>query len=97
MVDESFSREEVEALPEPKRAQVLSLFHSYVSRYTGKYILCGDDAVYFNHSDTPNVVEDTIKNGEGLNIAAHDIQKGEELTNDYRAFDPEGINFGFAS
>ena len=48
-------------------------------------ILCGDHARHMNHTTTPNLLE--VSGPNGVNIAARDIKKGEELTCDYTAFD----------
>lgn len=64
--------------------------YPFYSRRTNTYVLCCDDARFFNHSDTPNVGdEDDIMTNEGIDIALCDIQEGEELTCDYRLFDIE--------
>jgi SET domain-containing protein len=50
--------------------------------------LCGDNDRFTNHSYTPNrhcIIEE--QTGEVIEIAACDIKKGEELTNDYREID----------
>lgn len=59
------------------------------------YILCADNARFFNHSDNPNthVVEDP-EDEETADVASKDIQIGEELTVDYREFDADPY-FGF--
>jgi len=96
-VDESFSKEEVDRLPEPKRSEVLSLHFTYISKHTGRYINCGDNAKYVNHSNSPNIL--VYFEGEGRKdeneqcIAGRDIQPGEEITNDYRELGEEGIDF----
>jgi SET domain-containing protein len=92
-VDEAFTPQEAEALPEPKRSEILSLQYTYLSKQTGRYISPGDDARFINHSGTPNIA--TIMPGEveDEGVAARDVQRGEELTVDYRAFAKEGTNF----
>lgn len=91
-VDESFTKEEVENLPEPKRTEIESLYFAYVSKQTGLYINCGDDAKYTNHSSLPNI---GTKQGEFEEIcyALRDIQKGEEITQNYNDF--ADVEFGF--
>jgi len=49
------------------------------------FILCGDHARHMNHSENPNLLEA----GDSSNIAARDIQIGEELTCDYNSFDTD--------
>lgn len=60
---------------------------SYLSRFTGVYVLPGDHDRYMNHSDDPNVGMNP--NGSTENLALRDIAAGEELTCDYRTFDAE--------
>ena len=60
---------------------------SYLSRFTGVYVLPGDHDRYMNHSDDPNVGMNP--NGNTENLALRDIAAGEELTCDYRTFDAE--------
>jgi SET domain-containing protein len=55
-VDETFTKEEVEILPEPRRSEILGLEHAYISTKTGKYVDCGDDARYVNHSENPTML-----------------------------------------
>jgi len=86
-VDRAYTREEVEQLPEPTRSEILSLYHPYISKQTGRYITFGDNAGYLNHSSNPNIVtryEQGVE--EDLNFALRDIVQGEELTIDYSAF-----------
>lgn len=84
--DLEFSPHELAQLPPPSREQVLK--YSYTHKKTGKYMLAGDDARFVNHSDAPNIVagHSDIRE-EGTDIAARDIQEGEELTIDYKSFD----------
>jgi len=63
--------EDVHRLPLPAKFQMLKYCHR--DQVTGHYVLCADDARYFNHSE----------------VAARDIQPGEELTCDYRLFDAD--------
>ena len=54
---------------------------SWTYRENNKWVLCGDNAKFFNHSETPN-----CKDGIGLSytIADRDIKAGEELTGNYK-------------
>ena len=92
--DDAYTRKQVEGLPEPKRSEILSLYHSYISKQTGRYVWHGDSAGYFNHSDHPNLRTE-YREGveEDLNIAARDIHPGEEITQDYTIFAQEGLDF----
>ena len=89
-IDEAYTEEEVQKLPEPKRSEILGLHFTYKSKETGRYILPGDDGRFINHSFTPTI-ETIFETGveEDSGIAARDIQIGEELTVDYRVFDEE--------
>jgi hypothetical protein len=52
-----------------------------------KWVLCGDGALFMNHSVTPNT-EPAYETGPyGEDVAARDIAAGEELTCDYRLWD----------
>ena len=55
--------------------------HVY-QRVDGTYIAPSDDSKYFNHSCDANVLDSRL----GFDIVVRDIQKGEEVTYDYRAF-----------
>jgi SET domain-containing protein len=89
--DREYTREEVEALPEPERSRILSLVHSYISASSGRYIVNLDDGKFFNHSSRSNVVDSDV---EECCVAVRDIAEGEELTIDYRKFPEEDpLNF----
>jgi SET domain-containing protein len=81
-----FDAEEVERLPALQRD--LMLRHGYLSIQLHKYVLCADDARFWNHSATPNNAQ-ILRPGdvEPANVALRDIAAGEELTVDYRTFD----------
>lgn len=72
-----------EKLSETSREQFLK--YAYISKATGNYILCSDDTRFFNHSKDNNVINISSENEqESIDIAARDIQAGEELTYDYK-------------
>ena len=75
-------------LAEP--AKEMFLRYSYLSRKGNFYVLCFDNARYFNHSFKPNV---GALNGsateEDQDIASRDIHPGEELTCDYSSFEAD--------
>ena len=85
-IDQEYTLEEINKL-----SPVLQEFmakYAYLHGRTGKYILCGDNARFTNHSDTPNMLAHYPENlEEGIDIAARDIRRGEELTCDYNSFD----------
>ncbi len=66
------------------RAQIEK--YTYLDGMLGKFVLCGDDARFFNHADAPNC-HDIPDKGGGTTVAARDIEAGEELTSDYASFD----------
>lgn len=59
----------------------------YLDRYiyrikgTSEFVLCCDNARFFNHSKKPNCISTT-----GDTIAIRNIKAGEELTDDYDSF-----------
>jgi len=75
---------DIQKLSEPAREQFLK--YAYKNK-DGQYILCFDDTRFLNHSDNPNLIStDPV---EEIDIAARDIQKGEELTVNYKEFDAD--------
>jgi len=65
----------------PKAAR--DYLKDYAYRVDGEIIFTVDNDHYINHSDKPNTY---LHNGYA--IAARNIRKGQEITNDYREFDP---------
>ena len=63
--------------------------HTYRCINSGLYILCGDDARYMNHSDTPNTRDETNGAFQGQTVASRDINPGEEITTNYFDYDTE--------
>jgi hypothetical protein len=64
--------------------------YSYLSRKGDFYVLCFDDARFFNHSFSPNVIEvDGSDHDEAFDVAARDIHPGEELTCHYGSFEAD--------
>ncbi len=80
-IDRVYSEAELDFLPE--------LMKSFIQTYgcwheqSGLWMLCGDDARFFNHSEKPT----TFSLGSSFHddIAANDLAIGAELTSDYRA------------
>ncbi len=83
--DVTFPVDLLRALTPAERAYLKNF--TYLSRFTGVYVLTGDHDRYMNHSDSPNVGMNP--NGNTENIALRPIAAGEELTCDYRTFDAE--------
>jgi SET domain-containing protein len=92
--DQEFPTDYPEKLYATSREQFLK--YAYVSRNSGNYILCTDDARFFNHSEDNNVINirsiswpwSNEAEQEGIDIALRDIKAGEELTYDYNVFSP---------
>lgn len=73
-------------ISEPSRTQFLN--YCYVDKYTKNFILCFDNERFINHSENPNIIQSDVESEElGVEIAARDIKKGEELLCNYYDFD----------
>ncbi|MEI6789744.1 MAG: SET domain-containing protein-lysine N-methyltransferase [Myxococcaceae bacterium] len=93
-LDLKYPPQDLERLHEIARLTFLK--HAYLSTRTGLYVLCSDDARFFNHSYEPNIGDTDCKDSdEGADLALRDIVPGEELTCDYRAFDTRYLS-GFS-
>ena len=79
-IDRLLSEEEIGKLARPIRER----FHNYAffDRKYNKYMFCGDDGRFFNHSGMPNCDDGK----DDVTVALHNIAEGEELTVDYRSF-----------
>ncbi len=80
-LDLLLSKEEVEKLSSAARKQFYR--YAYLDKARNKYLLCGDDARFFNHSITPNC--DETKDSDST-YALRYIEMGEELTINYGEF-----------
>lgn len=91
--DLRFGNNYIDTLQEPSKSFFLT--YAYQNPKTLNYVLCSDNARFFNHSDSPNThcVEDP-DDEDTADIASRDIQEGEELTVDYRKFDANPF-YGF--
>lgn len=74
-------------IPENKFKKVDPRLLKYVEKYSyedylGNHIISWDLAKYMNHDNEAN----TLTTGYGFEIAVRDVNKGEELTDDYRIF-----------
>lgn len=83
-IDILYTKEEIEALPVAAREQIEK--YTYLDEGYKKYLLCGDDARFFNHSDSPNCADLPAHALVDVTIAAKDILPGEELTCNYKVF-----------
>jgi len=86
--DLKIEKSELDNLSEPAKKQFLK--YAYLNPKTNKYILCFDDARFFNHSDNANCIDtESPEDSEGIDVAAKDIQEGEELICNYKEFDAD--------
>lgn len=83
--DLELSKDDILRLSPPDQEQVLN--YTYLDEKLNKYILCSDDARFFNHSKAPNTREVESEDGYGITVALKDIHEGEEITCDYEIFD----------
>ncbi len=74
------AKEDVSRLSPAAQEQVHR--YAFLEKKYKKYILCGDDARFFNHSKEPNCDDST----PDITTALRDINPGEELTVDYEVF-----------
>jgi uncharacterized protein len=79
-IDRVYSVQDLESLP--RHIQEYLRTYSTWHAATGLFVLCGDNGRYFNHSEQPSTYSDAIAFGQDL--AARDLDAGEELTSDYR-------------
>ena len=73
-------------------ARQMMFKYSYLDPVLKKRVLCGDDARFMNHSESPNC-DDRMDGEGGVTVAARDIAAGEELTCDYRKIDLEFVPY----
>ena len=86
LIDLCFDEKQIDGLSEIVKEQISR--YCYRDKRSGLYVLCGDDARFFNHSKEPNCLDFyDYKDLGNVTIAARDIGAGEELTCDYAAFD----------
>lgn len=69
----------------PEFIQKYIKHYSYVT--DGKYVFCGDNGKYMNHSDSPNTIGIETEDGFGMTVAKRDILEDEEITTDYTDID----------
>ncbi len=62
------------------------LHFGYYDAKKGGYVICVDDARFFNHAENPNTDNPV---DEDFTYASKDIQKGEEITCNYFEFDAD--------
>ncbi len=90
-VDWLLTRSELDAFPEPFRSRIR---HYVYLDDDQRYVLCGDNAKFMNHHDEPNCTDRDPR----YTVTLRAIERGEELTCDYREFDADsrvnGVRFG---
>lgn len=84
--DSIIPEREIQGLPPVVRDYVDRF--GYLNKEIQGYVLCADDARFFNHSDEPN----TVSVSQEITVALHDIEKGQELTCNYFEFDATAQN-----
>lgn len=89
LIDLRRAEEEILKLPEGSREQIQK--YSYREKHSGLYVLCGDDARFFNHSANPNCLDLYTSEEQDITVALRDIAAGEELTCDYALFDQDFV------
>lgn len=79
---------DVEAMSDLQKNLIINF--AYLSKKSSKYVYSIDNTRFTNHSTNPNTAEDDkfhTQDAEVCTVAVRDIQKGEEITIDYRAID----------
>ena len=80
-LDPAYSEEDILQMPNAARASFFK--YAYYDKNLERYILCSDDQRFINHeANSPN-----IRSTPRQDVAARDIEAGEELVCDYNAFD----------
>ena len=79
--DREFTPNQFKSFPRP--IQEFLNTYAYISPKTGNYILPADDERFTNHSENPNTTSVEVEGEEDYDIAARDIEEGEEITTDY--------------
>lgn len=83
--DMKFTAEQL--LQFPDSLQKYMYTYAWRSKKSKLYCFASDNGKYFNHSENPNVLSE-YRDGEEevVTVAIRDIQKGEEIVDDYRSF-----------
>ncbi len=86
--DLKFTEEQIKKFP--KQVQEYLRVYAWLSKKSGKYCFSSDNGKYFNHSKNPNSLSAYYDNEEEvITKAIKDIQKGEEITDDYSTFEKD--------
>lgn len=86
IVDVGFEKEVLDSLNNSLNKEYL-LHFCYFDNDLQKFILCADSQRFINHSQDKTKIN--VISTPKRDIAARDIQSGEELLCDYNQFDPE--------
>ena len=89
LIDLRFRDGDIAGLAESAQEQIRK--YSYREASSGLYVLCGDDARFFNHSETPNCIDIMNAGLSDVTRSIVDIRPGEELTCNYALFDLDFI------
>ncbi len=81
-VDRVYAKPELDSLPESAR-QFINI-HGFWHKDTGLWVLCGDNAKYYNHATNPTTL--SVGRAFSDDVAAYDLPAGTELTNNYHDF-----------
>jgi uncharacterized protein len=81
-VDHVYTTPELEALPATTRDFIK--IHGFWHKGTDQWVLCGDNAKYYNHSENPTTL--SVGRAFSDDVAAYDLPAGTELTNNYHDF-----------
>jgi len=68
---------------QPPHFHQIMLHYGFIHPKLNRFILCCDIYRFANHSHTPNIRIELGADPYGLDMAARDIEAGEELTVDY--------------
>jgi len=81
--------DELAAFPEPFQSRLRIWCYEEAD---GRFVLCGDNAKFMNHSFEPNCLDVPPDSC----VTLRDIEIGEELTCDYRVVDAESARDGLS-
>lgn len=86
--DRHFTREQI--LDFPDLIQIFFCTYSSLSTKSNLYLLCADYGNFFNHSEDSNCLSQHVDGEEEVvTIAIRDIEKGEEITDNYSSFEDQ--------
>ena len=86
LLDVDLTPEQFQGLTENEQREVM--YYGYFNKYSGKYHVAFDAIRVLNHANTD--VANVTQNEEMIMTAKRDIQKGEELLQDYVEIYPDG-------